>query len=328
MSASPQELLKRMDISKVVNRVYSMAAAALADKADSVSEAMTEVVALCEQCPGRIIVSGIGKSALIAQKIVATLNSTGSSAIYMHAADALHGDLGILQSGDLVLIISQSGESSEIRHLVDALQRFDNKLVAMTGRVDSHLARAADAVLDTSITAEADPNNLAPTTSTTVQMVTGDALAISLQVARGFEAQDFARLHPAGSLGKRLHLRLADLVGDSHVAHTTADTSMGDAILIMSAGRKGAIAIVDDNRVCLGIITDGDLRRNASSLQDLHAIKVRDLMSNDPATMEGDSLAVDALDLLKERDISQIIVLEDGKYSGIVHLHQLLDEGL
>ncbi len=292
-----------------------------------VDESFAVIVEILLHAKGRVVVTGIGKSANIANKMVATFNSTGTPALFMHAADAIHGDLGLVQNGDVVLCISKSGNSPEIKALVPLVKSLGNPLIGMVGNLDSFLAQRADYVLNTTVDREACPNNLAPTTSTTAQLAMGDALAICLMEERGFSASDFARYHPGGALGKRLYTTLADLVNSELKPSVTPETSIRDAILEISAKRLGAAAVVV-NQTVVGIVTDGDIRRMLQRDLDIATTRVADIMSSSPKTMDEEELAVEALLLLESNSISQIIVTHDGKYRGIVHLHDLLREGI
>ena len=277
---------------------------------------------------GRLVISGIGKSAVIAQKIVATLNSTGTPSIFMHAADAIHGDLGIVQQEDVVMIISKSGESPEIKVLVPLIKNFKNILIGMVGSIESYLAGQSDIVLNTTVAQEACPNNLAPTTSTTAQLVMGDALAICLMEMKGFGSDDFAKFHPGGTLGKKLYLRVADLYINNEKPKLAKDRSLKEVIVEISSKRLGATAIVDNNDLLLGIITDGDLRRMLEKNISLDGVTAADIMTATPKFIGPDELAVDALDLMRKRSITQLVVVENKKYLGFIHLHDLIREGL
>ena len=277
---------------------------------------------------GRLVVSGIGKSAVIAQKIVATFNSTGTPSIFMHAADAIHGDLGIVQQDDIVLIISKSGESPEIKVLVPLIKNFKNILIGMIGNVDSYLAKQSDIILNTTVDQEACPNNLAPTSSTTAQLVMGDALAICLMELKGFNSDDFAKFHPGGTLGKKLYLRVADLYIKNEKPKLTKERTLKEVIVEISSKRLGATAVVDGNNKLLGIITDGDLRRMLEKNISLNDVRAGDIMTATPKTISAEELAVDALDLMRKKSITQLVVVENEKYLGFIHLHDLIREGL
>jgi len=277
---------------------------------------------------GRLVISGIGKSAVIAQKIVSTLNSTGTPSIFMHAADAIHGDLGIVQQEDVVMIISKSGESPEIKVLVPLIKNFKNVLIGMIGNTDSYLAKQSDIILNTTVEQEACPNNLAPTTSTTAQLVMGDALAVCLMEMRGFNSDDFAKFHPGGTLGKKLYLRVADLYIQNEKPKLTKEKSLKEVIVEISSKRLGATAVVDGDNHLLGVITDGDLRRMLEKNISLNGVTAVDIMTATPKTIGPEELAVEALDIMRKRSITQLVVIENGKYLGFIHLHDLIREGL
>jgi arabinose-5-phosphate isomerase len=277
---------------------------------------------------GRTILTGIGKSAIVAQKIAATLNSTGTPSVFMHAADAIHGDLGIVQPEDVVICLSKSGDTPEIKALVPLLKNFGNALIAMVSNRESYLGKNATYILHTPIAKEADPNNLAPTASTTAQMVMGDALATSLLALRGFTSADFAQFHPGGALGKQLYLRVRDIYPQHEVPAVFGSDNLQKTIIEMTTKRLGATAVLDDSSQLIGVITDGDLRRLLQRSIDLQAITAADMMSKNPKTIEADILAVEALQIMRELSISQLIVLDNEKYVGMVHLHDLLKEGL
>jgi arabinose-5-phosphate isomerase len=277
---------------------------------------------------GRLVISGIGKSAVIAQKIVATFNSTGIPSIFMHAADAIHGDLGIVQQNDIVMIISKSGESPEIKVLVPLIKNFKNILIGMIGNVDSYLAKQSDIILNTTVEQEACPNNLAPTTSTTAQLVMGDALAICLMELKGFNSDDFAKFHPGGTLGKKLYLRVADLYIKNEKPKLTKERSLKEVIVEISSKRLGATAVIEGDNKLLGIITDGDLRRMLEKNISLNDLTAADIMTSTPKTISAEELAVDALDLMRKKSITQLVVVDKEKYLGFIHLHDLIREGL
>lgn len=293
-----------------------------------INDDFEKAVRSISDCKGRVVVSGIGKSAVIAQKIVATFNSTGTPSVFMHAADAIHGDLGMVLPDDVVLVISKSGESPEIKVLVPLIRSFGNVLIGMVGNTDSYLARHSTFILNTTVEQEACPNNLAPTTSTTAQMVMGDALAVCLMELRGFQAGDFARFHPGGILGKKLYLRVSDLSENNERPKVNPGQSLKEVIVEMTAKRLGVTAVVDEKDVLLGIITDGDLRRMLEKTTAINAVTAGDIMTTNPKTIGPGELAVDALELLRRHSISQLAVTENGKYKGIIHLHDLVKEGL
>lgn len=276
---------------------------------------------------GRVVITGIGKSAIVAQKIVATLNSTGTPAIFMHAADAIHGDLGNVQNDDVVICISKSGNTPEIKVLVPLVKSFNNKLVAITGNVDSFLGKQADFILNTFVETEACPNNLAPTSSTTAQMAMGDALAVCLLKQRGFTDKDFAKYHPGGALGKKLYLRVADVYINNAKPQVSPTHSLKDVIIEISSKRLGITAVVEHEKL-LGVVTDGDLRRMLEQDKDISQLSAKDIMSKNPKTIEPETLAIEALHLMENNNITQLIVAENGDYLGVIHLHDLLKEGI
>jgi arabinose-5-phosphate isomerase len=286
-----------------------------------------EIVKLIHFSEGRVIVTGIGKSAIVAQKIVATLNSTGTPAVFMHAADAIHGDLGIIQRKDVVICISKSGNTPEIKVLVPLIKAGGNKLIAMAGDVNSYLALQADYLLNTTVETEACPHNLAPTSSTAAQMAMGDALAVCLLDSRGFTSEDFARFHPGGALGKRLYLKVSDLFPSNLKPQVNSTESLNKVIIEISSNRLGATAVVDNGKLT-GIITDGDLRRMLEKGGDTAKIIAGDIMNSNPKTASRDMMAVDALQIMKKHNITQLPVTENGTYFGFIHLHDLLREGI
>jgi arabinose-5-phosphate isomerase len=277
---------------------------------------------------GRVIVTGIGKSAIVAQKIVATLNSTGTPSVFMHAADAIHGDLGIVQRTDTVLCISKSGDTPEIKVLVPLLKNLGSKLVAIVSNKESYLGKQADFILHTPIHKEADPNNLAPTASTTAQMAMGDALAVALLAIRGFTSQDFAQFHPGGALGKQLYLRVRDIYPHHGTPSVSGDTNLKNTILEMTSQRLGATVVLDEKHHIIGVITDGDLRRMLVKDLDIKTVKAIDVMTPNPTCIQADELAVNALELMRRKSITQLIVVENDRYVGMIHLHDLLKEGI
>lgn len=293
-----------------------------------IDDHFAEAITYMHQSKGRIIVSGIGKSAIIAQKIVATLNSTGTPSVFMHAADAIHGDLGMMQPDDTAIVISKSGESAEIKVLVPLIKNFGNKLVAICGNEKSFLATNADFLLNTTVHAEACPNNLAPTTSTTAQLVMGDAIAVCLLKLKGFTASDFARFHPGGALGKQLYLKVESLSNANEKPQVYINDSIRKVIVEMTEKRLGATIVLDENEKIRGIITDGDIRRMLEKHTDLSAIQASDIMNTAPKTIEAQSLAVNALQLMRTHNISQLAVISEGTYKGIIHIHDLIKEGI
>lgn len=292
-----------------------------------IDDTFSEIVNVILESKGRLIVSGIGKSANIAQKIVSTFNSTGQPAVFMHAGDAIHGDLGNVQPNDIVLCISKSGNTDEIKVLVPLIKKMNNKLIAMTANSDSYLSEQANWTIKTSVEKEACPNNLAPTTSTTAQLVMGDALAICLLECRDFSDADFARYHPGGTLGKRLFLKAGDLCSQDLSPQVLPSSTINEVIVEISNKRQGATAVIDKNKL-LGIITDGDIRRMLESEADWSKVKAVDIMNTNPKTVSYDELATSSLKIMEQNNISQIIVLKESNYFGIVHIHDILKEGL
>ncbi len=296
--------------------------------ANYINEDFEKVVTLIFESKGRLIVSGIGKSAIVAQKIVATLNSTGTPSLFMHAADAIHGDLGMIQEDDVVMLISKSGESPEIKMLVPLIKNFGNPLVSIVGDPNSFLAQHSRFFMNTYVAVEACPNNLAPTSSTTAQMVMGDALAVALMELNNFTGKDFAKYHPGGNLGKRLYLRVADLCKNNLIPKVLPDASLKEVIMEITSKRLGVTAVVTAENKLMGIITDGDLRRMLEKSNVIDNIKAADILSLSPKFIHSDALAVESLNLMKQYDISQLIVADDGFYVGILHIHDLIREGI
>ncbi|MBT5871221.1 MAG: KpsF/GutQ family sugar-phosphate isomerase [Bacteroidetes bacterium] len=292
-----------------------------------VNHEFAEAVRYIYQSNGRVIITGIGKSANIATKIVATLNSTGTPSIFMHAADAIHGDLGTIQENDSVICISKSGNTPEIKVLVPLIKAIGNKLIAITSNKDSFLGQEADYVLNAYVEKEACPNNLAPTSSTTAQLVMGDALAMSLLDLRGFSSSDFAKFHPGGSLGKQLYLRVSNLTQQNKKPQVTPDTNIKDVIMEISKNMLGVTAVIDGSAI-VGIITDGDLRRMMSTNDSFKGLTAKDIMSKNPKTIDNNAMAVAAMELMETNGITQILAQENGVYSGVVHIHDLTKEGI
>lgn len=316
-------------IQQIALRTIQLEAQSISGLAPFINEDFEKAIQALLHCKGRIVISGIGKSAVIAQKIVATLNSTGTPSIFMHAADAIHGDLGIVQQEDVVLIISKSGESPEIKVLVPLIRNFGNILIGMVGSIDSYLARYSNIILNTTVDQEACPNNLAPTSSTTAQLVMGDALAVCLMELKGFQSDDFAKFHPGGTLGKKLYLRVSDLYINNERPKVLPDQSLKEVIVEMTQKRLGVTAVVDDRDRLLGIITDGDLRRMLKkNIRIDDNVTAADIMTRNPKTIAADEMAVDALDVLRKNEITQIAVVDKETYLGIIHLHDLIREGL
>lgn len=316
-------------ITTIGRQTIEIEANALQQLISSIDDTFVACVNEIYSAQGRLVVTGIGKTALVAKKIVATLNSTGTPALFLHAADAIHGDIGMIRALDVVMCLSKSGETEEIKMLATLVRHRGNKVIAMVSRPDCTLARQADYILLTPHTREADPNDLAPTTSTTLQMALGDALATSLLALRGFSPADFANFHPGGALGKQLYLRVEDLYVHNAKPAVLPDTPLRDTLLEMTTKRLGATAVVEkDTNNLLGIITDGDLRRMLSDLTDLTKVKAAEIMTRHPKTILEDTLAVRALEELRAHNISQLIVLSpSGTYRGFLHLHDLIREG-
>ncbi|MBL7700993.1 MAG: KpsF/GutQ family sugar-phosphate isomerase [Ferruginibacter sp.] len=293
-----------------------------------INEDFVQAVSTIAAAKGRLIVSGIGKSAIIAQKIVATLNSTGTPAVFMHAADAIHGDLGMIQTDDIVLVISKSGNSPEIKVLAPLVKNFGNPLIGMVGSTTSFLAQKSDIVLNTTVEQEACPINLAPTSSTTAQMVMGDALAVSLMELKGFSSNDFAKYHPGGALGKKLYLRVAEVASQHPKPKVLPTATIKEVIIEMTAKRLGAAVVVNESENILGIITDGDLRRMLEKTVSFENLQAKDIMSVNPKTIAADMLAMYAMDEMRKHDISQLVAEDNNIYAGIIHLHDLVKEGI
>jgi len=292
-----------------------------------INDPFTQSVEVILRCRGRVIVTGIGKSAIIGQKIVATFNSTGTPAVFMHAADAIHGDLGIIQKEDVVLCLSKSGETPEIRILVPLIKKNGNPLIALVGNPNSYLATQATHWINTFVSQEACPNNLAPTSSTTAQLVMGDALAICLLESRGFTADDFANFHPGGVLGKTLYLTVADLYVNNPAPKVIFSDNIKQVILEISSKRLGATAVLKQDKL-IGIITDGDLRRMLEKHIELETVTAEDVMSEHPKVIEPETLVIEALNLMRHNNITQLIVVKNDVYLGIIHLHDILKEGI
>lgn len=292
-----------------------------------IDSTFAECVNLILESKGRVIITGIGKSAIIAEKITATLNSTGTPSVFMHAADAIHGDLGIVRTDDVVICLSKSGNTPEIKVLVPYIKSFGNSLIAFVSNTDSYLAKQADYVIKTTVESEACPNNLVPTSSTTAQLVMGDALAVSLLDARNFSDRDFAKYHPGGSLGKRLYLRVDDLYKMNEVPQVNVNSKLKDVIIEISEKRLGATAVLDKNNNLAGIITDGDLRRMLVKTNSLEDIEAKDIMSINPKKVSPETFAINAFEIMRKKNITSLVVCENEKYLGIVHIHDMLKEG-
>jgi arabinose-5-phosphate isomerase len=312
------------EIRQIALETINTEALAVKQLLDQVDDNFARSVEAILNSKGRLIVTGIGKSAVIGLKIVATLNSTGTPAIFMHAADAIHGDLGIIQKDDIILCISNSGNTPEIKVLI---KLYGNTLIGLVGNKDSYLAHQANLNIMATVEKEACPNNLAPTSSTTAQMVMGDALAVSLLECRGFTTEDFAKYHPGGALGKKLFLRVSELYIQNEKPQVQADAEIGSAIIEISSKRLGATAVLDGNKL-VGMITDGDLRRMMQLGKPLDDLKARDIMNPKPKSVDSDSLVAHALDIMRSNNITQLLVVDDGQYQGVIHLHDILREGI
>ena len=317
---------KLIDINQVAKDVIAIESDAILHLADNITADFENSVKQIKAAKGRLIITGIGKSANIASKMVATFNSTGTPAIFMHAADAIHGDLGIIQTDDIVLCISKSGNTPEIKVLIPLIKNYGNKIIAITGNKNSYLGEHADFFLNSYVEKEACPNNLAPTTSTTAQLVLGDALAVALLKLRDFSSVDFAKYHPGGALGKKLYLRVSDIIKKEKPVVKLND-SIKNVIIEISTKRLGTTAVVD-NDALVGVITDGDLRRMLEKYSNIETVLAKDIMSENPKTVSKDTLAINALNTMEENNITQLLVVDDNKYIGVVHLHDLLKEGI
>jgi arabinose-5-phosphate isomerase len=314
-------------ILKIAKDTINIESNAIANLSNLLDEDFSNSVQLIYNSKGRVIITGIGKSAIIANKIVATLNSTGTPSVFMHAADAIHGDLGLILKDDVVICISKSGNTPEIKVLVPFIKNGPNKMIAITGNKDSFLGQNADFVLNTYVEKEACPNNLAPTTSTTAQLVIGDALSVCLLDLRGFSSNDFAKYHPGGALGKKLYLRVSDLSSQNEKPAVSIDTNIKDIIIEISEKMLGVTAVIENGKI-IGIITDGDLRRMLSKADDFSNLTAKDIMGTNPKRIDNNAMAVDAMELMETNEISQLLVEENGLYAGVVHLHDLIKEGI
>lgn len=299
----------------------------IAKLTDYIDTSFVEAVRLIYNSKGRLVVTGIGKSAIIAQKIVATLNSTGTPSLFLHASEAIHGDLGMVQDEDVVICISKSGNSPEIKVLIPLLKRFGNKLIAITGNSTSFLGKEAHFTLNTYVESEACPNNLAPTNSTTAQLVMGDAIAVCLMELRDFKAEDFAKYHPGGALGKKLLLRVQDMLDSTRKPFVTPDSSIKNVIVEISEKRLGVAAVIENN-IVVGIITDGDIRRMLNKTETITGLTANDIMTVNPKTIKSSDMVVDALNILEDFSITQLVVVDEGIYKGVIHLHDILKEGI
>lgn len=317
----------RKAILAIAKKTVETEAEAILHLSSLLDDAFSRAVECILESRGRVIVSGIGKSAIIAQKIVATLNSTGTPAIFMHAADAIHGDLGIIQENDVVVLISKSGNTPEIKMLAPLVKQANNPLIGMTGSPDSYLGKQADYLLNTYVEKEACPNNLAPTTSTTAQLVIGDALAICLLELRGFSSRDFAKYHPGGTLGKKLYLRVSDIVQNNQKPEVTQDADVKKVIIEISEKMLGVTAVLEAGKI-KGIVTDGDIRRMLNKYDNINGLTAKDIMTTNPKTIDCNVLAIKALKEMQDNGISQLLAVEGDTYVGVVHLHNLINEGI
>jgi arabinose-5-phosphate isomerase len=320
-------LNKDKNIIQTAKDTILIEAEAIKQLAALVNEDFERAVMTIYNSEGRVIVTGIGKSANIASKIVATMNSTGTPAVFMHAADAIHGDLGNIQKDDVVICISKSGNTPEIKVLLPLIKNYGNKIIAITGNESSFLGEHADHTLSSFVEKEACPNNLAPTTSTTAQLVIGDALAICLLNLKDFSSRDFAKYHPGGTLGRKLYLRVNELAANNESPAVEESAPIKDVIIEISKKRLGTTAVVK-NEAIVGIITDGDIRRMLENSADINKLQAKDIMSSNPVSVSSDTMAVNALDIMQKNNITQILVTKDGKYAGVVHFHDLLKEGI
>jgi arabinose-5-phosphate isomerase len=320
-------LNSKSSIINIAKQTIEMEGKAILNLSNLINDDFADTVELIYKSKGRVIITGIGKSAIIASKIVATLNSTGTPSIFMHAADAIHGDLGLILKDDVVICISKSGNTPEIKVLVPLIKRAKNKLIAITGNKDSFLGQQVDFILNAYVEKEACPNNLAPTTSTTAQLVIGDALAVCLLELRGFSSTDFAKYHPGGALGKKLYLRVQDISSVNQKPKVNPTTSIKDIIIEITEKMLGVTAVVANNKI-VGIITDGDLRRMLTKVDDFSKLTAKDIMSANPKRINAESMAIEAMEIMEANEISQLLVEENGNYAGVVHLHDLIKEGI
>ncbi|MDC0249328.1 KpsF/GutQ family sugar-phosphate isomerase [Flavobacteriales bacterium] len=316
-----------IEIKNIAKATIDLELDAISKMQERIGDSFVNAIKLILTSKGRLIVAGIGKSANIANKMVATFNSTGQPAIFLHAADAIHGDLGNIQPDDVVICISKSGNTSEIKALLPFIKVMGNSLIALTGNMNSFLANESNIALDVSVEKEACPNNLAPTSSTTAQLVMGDAIAVSLLACKDFTDKDFARFHPGGILGKRLHLRLSDILSNKSTPSVGINSTISEVIIEISEKRLGATAVLDNNEL-KGVITDGDLRRMLEEGSVFTSLTATDIMCRSPKTINIDALAYDALVLMESNNISQLIVMEGQKYKGIIHIHEIIKEGI
>lgn len=320
-------MIKKETILASAKRTILSESESIAKLTEFLDDNFVNAVEIIYKSKGRLVVTGIGKSAIIAQKIVATLNSTGTPSLFLHASEAIHGDLGMVQPGDVVICISKSGNSPEIKVLVPLLKRFENKLIAITGNSTSFLGKEADFVLNTFVDSEACPINLAPTNSTTAQLVMGDAIAVCLMEMKNFTAEDFAKYHPGGALGKKLLLRVSDMLDTTHKPIVAADSTIKNVIIEISEKRLGVTAVIENEKV-VGIITDGDIRRMLNKTENISGLTAKEIMTKNPKTIKSTDMVSDALNILEYFSITQLVVVDNGEYKGVIHLHDILKEGI
>ncbi|WP_396139726.1 SIS domain-containing protein [Flavobacterium sp.] len=320
-------MIKKENILASAKKTILSESESIAKLTQFLDDNFVNAVEIIYKSKGRLVVTGIGKSAIIAQKIVATLNSTGTPSLFLHASEAIHGDLGMLQPSDVVICISKSGNSPEIKVLVPLLKRFGNKLIAITGNTTSFLGKEADFLLNTYVDSEACPINLAPTNSTTAQLVMGDAIAVCLMEMKNFTAEDFAKYHPGGALGKKLLLRVSDMLDTTHKPIVAADSTIKNVIIEISEKRLGVTAVIENEKV-IGIITDGDIRRMLNKTENISGLTAQEIMTKNPKTIKSTDMVSDALNIMEDFSITQLVVVDNGEYKGVIHLHDILKEGI
>ncbi len=320
--------MDKENIKRSIVKTIGLEAKALQYLSENIEDQFCEAIACIFRNEGRLVITGIGKSAIIAQKIVATLNSTGTPSIFLHAADAIHGDIGMIDSKDIVICFSKSGNTPEIKAIIPIIKSFGNKLIGVTANSSSFLAESSDYHILTPVEREADPNNLAPTVSTSCQMAVGDAIAMSLLELKGFSSSEFAKFHPGGSLGKQLYLKVEDVIRNNKRPSVEESDNIRTVILSITSGMLGATAVCRNENQILGIITDGDIRRMLEKYEDTTHIRATDIMTRSPKSIEAEELAVNALQLIRENKITQLVVTKEGRYHGIIHLHDLVREGI
>lgn len=323
MNHNQQNIIKKVAIEAIENELNSLKVLPQYIQTDFI-KSIEKILS----SNGRVVLTGIGKSAIIAQKISATMNSTGQPALFMHAADAIHGDLGMIQQNDVIIAISKSGNTPEIKALAPLLKQFGNTLIAIVGNINSELAKMADLVIDTTVDKEACPNNLAPTTSTTAQLIMGDAIAVALLQLRNFSGQDFSKFHPGGALGKKLYLKCEEIAQRNQKPSISASTHWKEIIVNITENRLGATAVLNDQNQILGVITDGDIRRMLNKHENLSNIKAADIMTANPLSIDAEKMATEAGTLMQDKKITQLIVTKNNEYYGFIHLHDLYSEGI